>query len=226
MLAPKEILDFIESIISIFLYEIRQKERAVFILVDNLVELSCKARIRERGKLITSQKELKNFLKLANVGGDLKRRLLSRRKERNTMQHDLVAVTVSNEHCADAILDLQRLIKKLWGKYAFDGVEEWVNCAFRVIKLYSRSTSKKKREIFEQRLIKEVNWGLESVLNKDHNYLIDYDGKLDEISSGKRLPNNDEIIVSIKSPELWVIIVREYTLKVQSCLDDLDIIID
>jgi hypothetical protein len=223
MVAPREIIDFLESILSIFLYDIRQKERSVFILVDNLVELSCKARIRERGKIIKDQKELKDFLKLANVGGELKKRLTNRRKERNTMQHDLVAVTVSHEHCADSILDLLELIKKLWGKYAFDGVDEWVDCAFRVVKLYSRSTSKKKKEIFENRLIKEVNWGLESSLNINGNTLKGIDIEIDGTPLGRRLPNDDEMIVSIKSPELWVIVIREHTLKVQSCLDELDI---
>jgi len=226
MRAPTEIIDFLESILIIFLYDIRQKERSVFILVDNLVELSCKARIRERGKRITDQKDLKDILKLANVGGELKKRLSNRRKERNTMQHDLVAVTVSHEHCADSILDLLVLLKKLWGKYVFDGVDEWVECAFRVVKLYSRSTNKKKREMFENKLIREVNWGIESSLNINDTKLTGLDIDQGGTPLGRRLPKVDEMIVSIKSPELWVIVIREHTLKVQSCLDELDISIN
>jgi hypothetical protein len=48
MLAPMELLDSLESILSIFLYDIKQKERSVFILVDNMIEVSCKARLREK----------------------------------------------------------------------------------------------------------------------------------------------------------------------------------
>jgi len=139
MQAPLEILDFFESILSIFYYDIKQKERSVFILVDNLVEVSCKERMRERNKQFGSNIDLKEILKLAEIRGELKKRLLRRRKERNSMQHDLVAITVTREHCADSILDVCELMKKLWGRNALDSVHEWVICALRIVKLYSRT---------------------------------------------------------------------------------------
>ena len=49
MYVPKEIVDFLESILGIYLSDIRHKERSAFILVDNLIEISCKTRIVERG---------------------------------------------------------------------------------------------------------------------------------------------------------------------------------
>ena len=124
MQAPMEIIDFLESILSIFFYDIKHKERSVFILVDNLVEISCKSRLRERKKQYPRNLDLEEILNLAGIGSDLKRRLLGRRKDRNSMQHDLVAITVTTEHCADAIVDLCKLMKRLWGKYALMTIEE------------------------------------------------------------------------------------------------------
>jgi len=47
MHAPNEVLDLLETILGIFFYDIRYKERSVFILCDNLVELSCKTKIKQ-----------------------------------------------------------------------------------------------------------------------------------------------------------------------------------
>ena len=47
MHAPKEVLDLLESVLGFFFYDIRYKERSVFILCDNLVELSCKTKIKQ-----------------------------------------------------------------------------------------------------------------------------------------------------------------------------------
>jgi hypothetical protein len=47
MHAPNKVLDLLESVLGIFFYDIRYKERSVFILCDNLVELSCKTKIKQ-----------------------------------------------------------------------------------------------------------------------------------------------------------------------------------
>ena len=47
MHAPNELLDLLESVLGIFFYDIRYKERSVFILCDNLVELSYKTKIKQ-----------------------------------------------------------------------------------------------------------------------------------------------------------------------------------
>ncbi len=154
MQAPMELLDSFESILSIFFYDIRQKERSVFILVDNLVEVSCKARLRERNKHFNRNIGLEEILKISSIGGELKKRLLRRRKERNSMQHDLVAITVSSEHCADSVLDLCELVKKLWGKYALDSAHDWIICSLRIVNLYSRSGDPDKRINLENYLEK------------------------------------------------------------------------
>ena len=47
MKAPSEIVDFLESILGIYFYDIRHKHRSAFILCDSLVELSLKTKILE-----------------------------------------------------------------------------------------------------------------------------------------------------------------------------------
>ena len=232
MQAPVEILDFLESILSIFFYDIKHKERSVFILVDNLVELSCKARLRERNKQFNHNMELKDILKIAGIGSDLKKRLIGKRKERNTIQHDLVSVTVSVEHCTDSILDLCSLLKKLWGKYALDGATEWIICALRIVRLYSRTGDARKRVMLESILEKEIKWNeveisdaikYKPALEKMSDKLgVELD-ELGYLPAGKRYPRNQEIIIAVGSKKHWTYLLKFYTNKVSMCLDELEL---
>jgi hypothetical protein len=227
MQAPMEIIDFLESILSIFFYDIKHKERSSFILVDNLVEISCKSRLRERKKQYPRNLELEEILKLAGIGGELKRRLLGRRKDRNSMQHDLVAITVTTEYCADAIVDLCKLLKKLWGKYAIVTIEEWVNCALRIVKLYSHSGNRDKRVNLETYLEKN-KWN--SIVE---NELITFQPGLEKINEefrsytgvplGRLKPNDNEILISIGSSKHWTLLIRRFPNEVKICLDDLGV---
>ena len=47
MPAPPEIVDALESVIDIFFSGVRHRERAAFILCDNLVEMACKTRAKQ-----------------------------------------------------------------------------------------------------------------------------------------------------------------------------------
>ncbi len=49
MPAPREIVDALESVLDIFLSDIRHRERAAFILWDNLVEMACKRKAKQAG---------------------------------------------------------------------------------------------------------------------------------------------------------------------------------
>ncbi len=232
MQAPLEIIDSLESILSILFYDIKQKERSIFILVDNLVEVSCKARLRERNKQFSRGLDLEEILKISSIGGELKKRFLSRRKERNLMQHDLVSVTVTNAHCADSIVDLCKLIKRLWGKYSFDGISEWLLCALRIVKLYSRSGDEKKRKMFEHLLERIIKWNEIEVTEVDklkssleefsRRQGVDLDD-LGELPAGKRLPKDQEIIIQVGTRKYWTILIQSYTVKINTCLDDLEI---
>lgn len=227
MQAPMEIIDFLESILGIFFYDIKHKERSVFILVDNLVEISCKSRLRERKKQYQRNLDLEEILKLAGIGGELKRKLLGRRKDRNSMLHDLVAITVTPEYCADAIVDLCKLIKKLWGKYALMTIEEWVDCALRIVQLYSHSGNKDKRVNLEIYLEKN-KWN--SIVENEQ---ITFQPGLEEIKEefrsftgiplGRLKPKDNEILISIGSTKHWTLLIRRFPNVVKICLDELGV---
>jgi hypothetical protein len=227
MQAPIEIIDYIESLLSIFFYDIKQKERSVFILVDNLVEVSCKARLRERKKHFARNLELDDILKLAGIGGELKRRLLGRRKDRNSMQHDLVAITVTQEHCADSIVDLCKLLKRLWGKYAILFADEWIISALRIVKLYSRSGNKDKKINLENYL--EKNKWNSIVENEDISFQPALEKIGEEFKSftgvplGRLKPKDSEIVISIGSTKHWTLLLRRFPSAVKICLDDLGV---
>ncbi len=227
MQAPMELLDSFESILSIFFYDIRQKERSVFILVDNLVEVSCKARLRERNKHFNRNIGLEEILKISSIGGELKKRLLRRRKERNSMQHDLVAITVSSEHCADSVLDLCELVKKLWGKYALDSAHDWIICSLRIVNLYSRSGDPDKRINLENYLekfkwnsvIEGEEFTFQPALEKMKLEFESYTGT----PIGRVKPNDNEIIISIGSPKHRTLLLKRFYKDVNICLDDMDV---
>lgn len=227
MQAPMEIIDSLESILSIYFYDITQKERSSFILVDNLAEVSCKIRLRERDKHFGHNSDLREILKLAGIGGELKRRLLGRRKDRNSMQHDLVSITVTPEHCADAIVDLCELLKKLWGKYYLDSAQDWILCALRIAKLYSRTGDQDKRINLEN-ILEKHNWN--SVLESE---VVTFQSALEKaeleyesftgIPLGRAKPNANELIISIGSRKHWTLLLKRFPRDISICLDDLGV---
>ena len=56
MKVPSEIIDFLESILGIYFYDIRHKHRSAFILCDSLIELSLKTRILQKSNYEESRK--------------------------------------------------------------------------------------------------------------------------------------------------------------------------
>jgi hypothetical protein len=170
---------------------------------------------------------LEQILKISGIGGDLKKRLLGRRKERNTMQHDLVAVTVTSEHCADSIMDLCKLVKRLWGKYALDSTHDWIICALRIVKLYTRSGDQNKRINLENYLekykwnsvIENEKFTFQSALEKMDLEFESYTGT----PIGRAKPNDNEIIISIGSSKHWTLLLKRFYKDVTICLDDMDV---
>jgi len=107
MHAPNEVLDLLESVLGIFFYDIRYKERSVFILCDNLVELSCKTKIKQMNyKEDVKKMSFYSALREVQIGKKLRDRLLIRRDIRSDMQHQLAGITIDKQQCADAIIDL------------------------------------------------------------------------------------------------------------------------
>ena len=125
MPAPRELITGMESILDVFLSTIRHRERVIFILCDNLVELACKTKAHQRNHRFDRtcafhQAWSTPVVNLAPNG--LGGRIQTRRDTRNIMQHGNAAVTVTEEDCADAVLDVRRVIDQLelLSKVVFD----------------------------------------------------------------------------------------------------------
>ena len=234
MHAPNEVLDLLETILGIFFYDIRYKERSVFILCDNLVELSCKTKIKQLNhKEDVKKMSFYSALTKVKIGEKLRDRLLIRRDIRGDMQHQIAGITIDKQQCADSIIDLVLLIKhrNLWGKYAFDPAPAWMFCGLRIVKLYSRLGETRKRKLLEDTLQRKIDWDkrevddeskIQSKLEKEKEE--DYEPvNLDGSPAGLRYPDHHEIIISVGSSEHWTYLIKEYTGKVSTCLDDLGV---
>ena len=159
MKTQTEIIDFLESLLGIYFYDIRHKHRSVFILCDSLIELSCKIKIVERDENINTKSfNFDQSLIKAKVPLKLRRKLTSSHKLRNEMQHKSSILTIDEQKCADSIMDLVELLKKLWGKYCLDYNPNWVNCALRIIQLQSSQGNIKKRKELKEHILNEVDW--------------------------------------------------------------------
>ena len=152
MPAPREIIDGLESILDVFTSNIRHRERVIFILCDNLVELACKTKAYQRDHTFYRHCGFypawnAEGVKLAPNG--LGGRVHGRRTTRNTMQHGSAAVTVTLEHCADAILDCSRVVNRLWQKTTNKNLTTAYQVVLRVVALYSSSGDAASRQPFE-----------------------------------------------------------------------------
>ena len=159
MYAPKEITDYLEPIISTYLSDFRHKERSAFILCDNLIELSCKLRIKERNPADNRNRERKfpHAIRDAKLSKKFQGVLLKRHGIRNDMQHEKMGIAIDSQDCACDILNVVKVIRKLWGKYALDSASDWVICALRIIELYSNSSNMSKKSQLENKLLKEID---------------------------------------------------------------------
>lgn len=141
MSAPRHIVDSLESVLSIYFSSCRLKERAAFLLCDELVEVACRAKIRAAG----GNPRPLNFPDLlihASVGLDIVNPGLGRatsdcHQSRNDMQHNNPAATVDSTHCADAIMDAVEVIE-----HCFPGTKaalpDKLKVTLRVVRLLSQ----------------------------------------------------------------------------------------
>src|SRR2546425_13076706 len=94
---PQEIIDSLESIIEIYFSGVRHKERAAFILCDNLVEMACKTKALQHNHTFNMSC---GFHAAWNAPGvqlpptALGARIQRYRHTRNNMQHASAAATV------------------------------------------------------------------------------------------------------------------------------------
>lgn len=141
MTAPRHIVDSLESVLSLYFSNCRHKERAAFILCDELVEVSCRERIKQTvGNL--GNMAFRSLLTHATVGFNitvpgLGKSVYDCHKTRNDMQHNNPAATVDGQHCADAIIDAVEIIE-----HCFPGAKaalpDKLKVTLRVVRLLSR----------------------------------------------------------------------------------------
>lgn len=141
MPAPRHIVDALESVLSIYFSNCRHKERAAFLLCDELVEVCCRTKIREAG----GNPRPLNFrdllahpaVALDPTAPGLGRWVFDCHQSRNDMQHNNPAATVDAQHCADAIIDAVDLIEHCFQGAKAD-LSDKLKVTVRVVRLLSQ----------------------------------------------------------------------------------------
>ena len=202
MPCPREIIDVLESILGIYFSGIRHRERAAFILTDELVEMACKIRAREQ----THQFNMRcGFHDAWNAPGvqipadPLGNSIQHNRDTRNNMQHGSAAATVDGQFCADAILDAVRVIDHCWPGTSSNQVVDWKACALRVVRLYSSQGDARLRLLFEDS-IRDGGWRVE-----------------------KRHAKTNELIIMPGRRQYWSLLMAESQVQVETILSSLGI---
>ena len=152
MAAPRDIIDALECVASIYFSDVRQKTRAAFILTDELVEVCCKA-LAVAANPNLGHVQFHSLLahpavRLPPQTVPLGDTLLRNHMTRNQMQHVNAAFTVDDQHCADAILDAVAAME-----HCFPGtipvLPDVLKVALRVVRLHSSQGDARLRGAFE-----------------------------------------------------------------------------
>jgi len=158
--APPKIIDAFESIIDIYFSGVRHRERASFILCDNLIESACKTRAKEINHSFNMNCNFHNACNAEGVNlpeDGLGSRVRGYRQTRNNMQHSDIGTTVDMHHCATVILDVVKVINHCWQNTSENEFATWMKCALRIIWLYSSDGDVNKRELFEEKM-RQIHW--------------------------------------------------------------------
>ncbi len=152
---PPDILDALESIVSIFCSAVRHRERAAFILCDNLVEIACKAKAKQHNHRFDMAIGFHASVTAPGVTLDaaLIPRLTGYRDTRNNMQHVGAALTVDAQHCADAIMDAVLVLNSLWPPRAVHELRGQLGVSLRIIRLFSAEGDPVQREDFVSNML-------------------------------------------------------------------------
>lgn len=202
MPAPPDIENALESVIDIFLSDVRHRERAAFILCDNLVEMTCKTKAKEYNYRFDTSCGFHDAWNAPGV--QLPRRTLGRmvqayRDTRNNMQHGSAAATVDVHYCATAIITAVKVIDRLW-RNSSSQFPYWMQIAVRIIFLYSDEGDPAKRKPFEQ-YMQTLRW---RGVSKSHVLVT-------------------EIAIELGHRDYWQLGVRMQPQLVEECLNELSI---
>lgn len=121
-------------------------------------------------------------------------RIIKRRVKRLDYRLDIQA-------CADAIIDVPEVLKKLWGRYALDNLRLWQVVAIRVVQLYSGHGDAIIRGQFED-LMRKESWR----------------GRAEE-----RTPRINEKIIQCGLRIHWSIAVKQNPHQVEQLLNNLSV---
>ena len=202
MPCPRPILDGLESVFGIYFSGIRHRDRAAFILVDELIEMACKLRAREynhRFHMQCSFHAAWNAPGVQILSNPLGDSIQGSHLTRNNMQHANPAATVDEQHCADAILDAVAVLDHCWPKTSSTQIIGWMACALRIVFLYSSQGNSRLRSLFEDAM-RDGQWRAE-----------------------KRQPRTKEIIVLAGRRQHWSLLMIESQVQVEDILNRLGI---
>ncbi|MCU0344825.1 MAG: hypothetical protein MUF28_13515 [Ignavibacterium sp.] len=229
MKAPKEVIDLLESILGIYFYDIKHKNRSTFILVDNLIELTIKIRLKQLNPALNVKIDFPSLLDKIKVSSKLKTKLLDNHTLRNEFQHKSPILTIDDEKCADSIILFIDFIKKIWGKNALMDIPNRVDCGLRLVKLHSSAGSIKKRKDFRDYILNNIDWNRVEIIEDERVFEDNRDGRRYNFygpegqALGKQIINKNELVIKIGSEEHWSYILRHYTDKVEECFNILSI---
>ncbi len=161
MPAPRDIVAALECVISIFFSDVRHRNRAAFILCDELVEMTCKAKAKAANPTL-GKIDFLTLLALPAVGlntntDPLGQTINASHKTRNDMQHNNAAATVDDPHCADAILDAVKVIDRCYPGASGDFAAS-MKILLRVVGLHATNGDKAKLTMFENAMVNN-RWG-------------------------------------------------------------------
>jgi hypothetical protein len=160
MPAPREIIDSLESVLGVYFSGVRHRDRAAFILCDELVEMACKLRAREHNYAFNMRCSFHDAWNAPGVtipAASLGTAIEATRATRNVMQHASAAATVDDQHCADAILDAIAVIDHCWPSTSTNQFAVWMRIALRVVRLYSSQGVVLHRQKFED-IMRDEGW--------------------------------------------------------------------
>lgn len=206
MAAPRHIVDSLECVISVFFSSVRHNLRAAFILCDELVEVTCKAKAKQKnpklGKInffdLLKHQDVALDSKTTALGGSL----FASHQTRNNLQHENPAATVDVQHCADAILDAVQAIEHCFpGTTAALNFPPAIRVAMRVTRLLSSQGDLFQRSAFKSAM-------------HDHGWRIEPKGKLSK---------QNEVIINPGEQDHWgIALFRDYA-AVEKLLDKIGV---
>jgi hypothetical protein len=161
MRAPRDIFAALECVTSIFFSDVRHKNRAAFILCDELVEMTCKAKAKasnhQLGRVGFHSLLCDAAVSLDPANSALGHSVHSSHRTRNDMQHNNAAATVDDPHCADVILDAVNVIDHCYAGASAE-FPDGMKILLRVISLHATNGNKSKLAAFEGAMV-DNRWG-------------------------------------------------------------------